>query len=46
MDPATDLVLLTAYVMVCVVVTMSVIRLATLLRDAIWDVVDLLAHRR
>ena len=45
-DPATDLVLLTAYVMVCVVVTMGVIRLATLLRDAIWDVVDLLAHRR
>ena len=46
MDPATDLVLLTLYVMVCVVVTMSVIRLATLLRDAIWDVVDLLARRR
>ena len=46
MDPATDLVLLTAYVMVCVVVTMSVIRLVTLLRDAIRDVVDLLARRR
>ena len=46
MDPATDLVLLALYVMVCVVVTMSVIRLAALLRDAIWDVIDLLARRR
>ena len=46
MDPATDLVLLALYVMVCVVVTMGVIRLATLLRDAIWDVVDFIARRR
>jgi len=46
MDPATDLVLLALYVMVCVVVTMSVIRLVTFLRDATWEVVDLLARRR
>ena len=46
MDPATDLVLLTAYVMVCVVVTMSVIKLVAFLRDATWDVIDLLARRR
>ena len=46
MDPATDLVLLALYVMVCVVVTMSVIRLATFLRDATWEVIDLLARRR
>ena len=46
MDPATDLVLLTLYVMVCVVVTMSVIKLVALLREATWEILDLLAHRR
>ena len=46
MDPATDLVLLTLYVMVCVVATMSVIKLAALLREATWEIVDLLARRR
>ena len=45
MDPATDLVLLTLYVMVCVVVTMSVIKLVAILRDAAWDVIDFLARR-
>ena len=46
LDPATDLVLLTLYVMVCVVATMSVIRLVTLLREANWEILDLLARRR
>jgi len=46
MDPATDLVLLTLYVMVCVVVMMSVPRLVALLREMVWEIVDLLACRR
>ena len=46
MDPATDLVLLTLYVMVCVVVMMSVPRLVALLREMAWEIVDLLARRR
>lgn len=46
MDPATDLVLLTSYVMVCVVVMMSVPKLVALLREAAWEIFDLLAHRR
>ena len=46
MDPATDLVLLTLYVMVCVVVMMSVPKLVALLREMVWEVFDLLAHRR
>ena len=46
MDPATDLVLLTSYVMVCVVVTMSVPRLVALLREMVWEILDLLACRR
>ena len=45
MDP-TDLMLLTLYVMVCVVVTMSVPRIVALLREATWEILDLLAHRR
>ena len=45
MDRATDLVLLTLYVMVCVVVTMSVIKLVALLREATWEILDLLARR-
>ena len=46
MDPATDLMLLTAYVMVCVVVTMSVIKLVALLREGTWEILDLPARRR
>ena len=46
MDPATDLVLLTLYVMVCVVVTMSAIKLVELLREVAWEILDLLARRR
>ena len=46
MDPATDLVLLTLYVMVCVVVMMSVPKIVAHLRETVWEIFDLLAHRR
>ena len=46
MDPATDLVLLTSYVMACVVSMMSAPKLVVLLREIAWEIFDLLAHRR
>ncbi|MDE0391778.1 MAG: hypothetical protein OXI57_06875 [Rhodospirillales bacterium] len=46
MDPATDVVLLTLCVMVCVVATMSVPKLVALLREIAWELLDLFACRR
>ena len=46
MDPGTDLVLLTLYVMLCFTVMTCALKLVELLREAVWEIMDLLRDAR
>ena len=46
MDPGTDLVLLTLYVMLCFAVMTGTLKLNELLREAVWEIMDLLREAR
>ena len=46
MDPGTDLVLLTLYVMVCFTVMTCMLKLIELLWEAVWEIVDSLQDAR
>ena len=46
MDPGTDLVLLTLYVMLCFTVMTGMLKLIELLREAVWETVYLLRDAR
>ena len=46
MDPGTDLVLLTLYVMLCFAVMTGMLKLNELLREAVWEIMDLLRDAR
>ena len=46
MDPGTDLVLLTLYVMLCFTAMTVMLKLNELLREAVWEIMDLLRDAR
>ena len=46
MDPGTDLVLLTLYVMLCFTVMTVMLKLVELLRTQVWEIIDLLQDAR
>ena len=46
MDPGTDLVLLTLYVMLCFTVMTVMLKLVELLRTEVWEIIDLLRDAR
>ena len=46
MDPGTDLLLLTLYVMLCFAVMTGMLKLNELLREAVWEIVHLLRDAR
>ena len=46
MDPGTDLVLLTLYVMLCFAAMTGTLKLIELLREAAWEIVHLLRDAR
>ena len=46
MDPGTDLVLLTLYVMLCFTAMTVMLKLIELLREAVWEIVHLLRDAR
>ena len=46
MDPGTDLVLLTLYVMLCFAVMTGTLKLIELLREAVWEIVHSLQDAR
>ena len=46
MDPGTDLVLLTLYVMLCFAVMTCALKLVELLRTEVWEIVHLLRDAR
>ena len=46
MDPGTDLVLLTLYVMLCFTAMTCALKLVELLREAVWEIMDLLREAR
>ena len=46
MDPGTDLVLLTLYVMLCFTAMTVMLKLVELLRETVWETIDLLRDAR
>ena len=46
MDPGTDLMLLTLYVMLCFTVMTCALKLVELLREAVWEIIDSLQDAR
>ena len=46
MDPGTDLVLLTLYVMLCFAVMTAMLKLVELLRTAVWEIIHSLRDAR
>ena len=46
MDPGTDLVLLTLYVMLCFAVMTGMLKLVELLRTAVWEIIHSLRDAR
>ena len=46
MDPGTDLVLLTLYVILCFAVMTSMLKLIELLRTEVWEIIHLLQDAR